>query len=876
MRAIMAILWAMIVMIAPASAQTGRSETPLAQGWRFHLGDAAAASAPAFDDSGWEQVAVPHTWNRVGNYGETRRADANVTRGVGWYRLHFTVPQGPKSQRIYLQFDAASIVADVWVNGQKLGSHAGAFSRFRIDVTEAVHPGDNLVAVKVDNSAPAPGSTTEFIVPISGDFFIYGGLYRPASMIVTGGAHVDLLDSGGPGIYARTTAISDASAQVAVLARLRNDGAAGRYSVRTIVRDADGKEVARDDAVVPLKAGQSLGREASLAIAAPHRWNGRADPYLYRVTVEVADRKGRLLDRVDQPLGLRTVAIDANRGFILNSQPLRLHGVTRHQDRLDKGWAISDADHAEDMALIEEIGANTVRLSHYNHAETFYDLADKDGMILWAELGLVNLASIPGKADTPPEMKASAEQQLTELIRQNYNHPSVGVWSIGNEITNWASKGKTPSNAQPLMNALDALAHAEDMTRPTAIAVCCETLPGDKDDGRDTTSGTADVVGYNLYYGWYGAGQVDSASQLGAVMAGLHAMRPNQPIGLGEYGAGGAADQHTDNVRGGKVEAIARPQPEEYEAAVHELSWKSIAGQNFLWGTYVWQMFDAAADLRFEGSAADVNTKGLVTLDRKTRKDAFYFYQAAWTTKPMIYITGHRYTDRAYPVVDVRAYSNAARASLTLNGRPLGEAVCVDFVCTWPGVRLDKGANALVASVAGASDAVAWTYNGPDHALHIRAGTLTGVTLADGTRYGSDNFFDGGSGTTLNPYRYQLYVMPKPERDNRQAAGTATPELYASWRSGTKFGYTLPLSDGRYTVTLHLFDPVETQAGKRVFTVAVNGGKPVSIDVVQRAGGGMRAATVTLPATVKGRALRLDFAGVTGEALVSAIDVVAK
>lgn len=876
MRAIAALIWAVIVMVSPASAQSGRVETPLAEGWRFHLGDVAEASAPGFDDGGWDKVSVPHTWNRVGNYGETRRADANLTRGIGWYRLHFTVPEGPKGRRVYLQFDAASIIADVWVNGQKLGSHAGAFSRFRIDATEAVHPGDNLVAVKVDNSAPVPGGTTEFIVPISGDFFMYGGLYRPASMIVTGGAHVDLLDAGGPGIYARATALGDASAQVAVLARLRNDGAAGRYTVRTTISDAASNLVARDEAGVTLKAGQSLDREAGLSIASPHRWNGRADPYLYRVSVEVADRKGQVLDRVDQPLGLRTVAIDPNRGFILNGRPLRLHGVTRHQDRLDKGWAISDADHSEDMALIEEMGANTVRLSHYNHAQTFYDLADRDGMILWAELGLVNLASIPGKADTPPEMKASAEQQLTELIRQNYNHPSVGVWSIGNEITNWASKGKTPSNAQPLMNALDALAHAEDRSRPTAIAVCCETLPGEKEDGRDTTSGTADVVGYNLYYGWYGAGQIDSASQFGPVMAGLHAMRPDQPIGIGEYGAGGAVDQHTDNVRGGKVEAIARPQPEEYEAVVHELAWKSIAGQDFLWGTYVWQMFDAAADLRFEGGASDVNTKGLVTLDRKTRKDAFYFYQAAWTTKPMIYITGRRYTDRAYPVVDVRAYSNAARASLMLNGHPLGEAACADFVCTWPGVRLDKGANVLTASVAGASDSVSWTYHGPDRALHILAGTLTGVTLANGTRYGSDNFFDGGVGTTLNPYRYQLYVMARPERDNRQAAGTATPELYASWRSGARFSYALPLPDGRYTVTLHLFDPVETEAGKRVFTVAVDGGKPMTIDIVKRAGGGMRATTVALPATVKGGTLKLDFAGVTGEALVSAIDVVGK
>ncbi|HEX7850274.1 MAG TPA: glycoside hydrolase family 2 TIM barrel-domain containing protein [Sphingomonas sp.] len=860
-----------------ASAAPGRSEIALADGWRFHLGAVSGdATAASFDDSGWERIRVPHTWNRVGNYGETRRADANVTRGVGWYRLKFQAPRAAPGKRFYLQFDAASIVAEVWLNGRKLGAHAGAFSRFRLDATAAIHGGgDNVLTVKVDNSKPAPGSTTEFVVPVSGDFFMYGGLYRPVALIVTGAAHIDLLDFGGPGIYGHVTSLNDASAAVAVLARLRNEAASpADLTVRTMVTDVSSKVVARAERRLRLAAGAAGESRADLPIASPHRWNGTGDPYLYRTTVEVIGANGAVLDRVAQPLGLRTVAIDPNRGFILNGKPLRLNGVTRHQDRQDKGWALSDADHAEDMALIREMGANSVRLSHYNQAEPFYDLADRNGVILWAELGLVNLASIPGKADTPPEMKASAEQQLIELIRQNYNHPSVGVWSIGNEITNWASKGITPSNAQPLMNALDALAHAEDRSRPTSIAVCCETLPGQKDDGRDTTSGTADTVGYNHYFGWYGAGGVDDAARLAEVMLGLHQMRPNQPVGVGEYGAGGAVTQHTDNIRGGKVESIARPQPEEYEAGVHELAWKGMASQDFLWGTYVWQMFDATSDLRFEGDSTDINTKGLVTFDRKIRKDAFYFYKAAWTTTPMIYLTSRRYVDRAYPVVDVRAYSNATKASLTLNGRAIGSAACADHVCTWPGVRLDRGDNVLAASVEGASDRIVWRYTGPDRALHIRTGTLMGATLADGTRYGSDDFFDGGVGTTLNPYKYALYVMPKPEKGSRRVLGTEQPDLYASWRSGARFSYALPLPNGRYKVTLHLFDPTETQKGKRVFTVAAGDGKPVTVDIVAKTGAGKTATTLDLPATVTDGLLRLAFEGKVGDALVSAIDVV--
>jgi beta-galactosidase len=271
-----------ILVLVPvrAMADPGRSEIALADGWRFHLGAVEGdATATAFDDAGWDRVQVPHTWNKVGNYGETRRADANVTRGVGWYRLKFQAPRADRDSRFYVQFDAASIVAEVWLNGRRLGGHAGAFSRFRLDATAAIRrSGDNVLTVKVDNSKPEPGSTTEFVVPISGDFFMYGGLYRPAALIVTGAAHVDLLDSGGPGIYGQVTGLNDASAGVAVRTRLRNDGASAKLTVRTTIADASGEQVARQEKSVRLAAGAVAESQADLAIASPHRWNGTADP----------------------------------------------------------------------------------------------------------------------------------------------------------------------------------------------------------------------------------------------------------------------------------------------------------------------------------------------------------------------------------------------------------------------------------------------------------------------------------------------------------------------------------------------------------------------------------------------------------------------
>ncbi|HVI99009.1 MAG TPA: glycoside hydrolase family 2 TIM barrel-domain containing protein, partial [Sphingomonas sp.] len=651
-------------------------------------------------------------------------------------------------------------------------------------------------------------------------------------------------------------------------------------TIETRIADAQGKIVATDRRPLTLAAGKSAPVTAALAIVDPHRWDGRRDPYLYRMIVEVRDG-ARVLDRVEQPLGLRTIRIDPDKGFFLNGRHVKLHGVTRHQDRQDKGWAISDADRAEDMRLIEELGANTIRLSHYNQAPAFYDLADRNGMVLWAELGLVNLAAPKGMTETPPEMVASAKQQLVELIRQNYNHPSVALWSIGNEVTNWSSKGLTPKGAaRPLLDKLDALAKAEDPTRPTTIAVCCEPLPGEPDEGQERTSGTADTVAYNLYLGWYSTGHVEDASRLGAVMRGLHEEHPTLPIAVGEYGGGGAVTQHTDNVEGGKLESIFRPQPEEAEAAIHERSWAALEPLDFLWGSFVWQMFDSTSDLRQEGDAIDVNTKGLVTFDRKTRKDAYWFYQAAWRKDaPILRLAERHYVNRPYPVVDVRAYSNAPRASLTVNGRAIGAADCRNYVCTWPRVALDQGWNVLTATATRngvpVSDTISWIYDGPRDALHVRTGTLTGVTLANGTRYGSDNYFSGGTGHTLNPYRRELYAEGSGNTAPAKAVtGTDTPELYASWRAGQRFSYALPLPDGRYRVTVHLFEPEGLAPGARVFTIAASGGAVRDgVDPVALAGGALKAATVSLPGVAKDGELTLDFAATHGDALVSAIDV---
>jgi len=859
----------------PAEA---REVQALADGWSFDFGIADELPArPGFDDSDWAKVAVPHTWNRLGNPGTARDATINADRGMGWYRRTLCAPAAGK--RSFLEFDAASIVADVWLNGVRLGRHEGAFSRFRLDASAAMRPGcDNVLAVRTDNSKPDPGSATWHVVPLSGDFMMFGGLYRPVTQIAVDPVHIDLMDHGGPGVYGHVAALDAAGAEVAVRTRLANDGAkAAEARLRVTILDADGKVVARSDRKVPIAADAVASDETRLRVADPHRWNGLADPYLYRILAEVRDAKGRLIDRVEQPLGIRTIAIDADKGFFLNGKPLKLHGVSRHQDRYARGWALTKADHEQDMALIRDLGANTVRLSHYNQATPFYDLADSTGMILWAELGLVNQTAPKGVKDTPPEMRANAEMQMIELIRQNYNHPSVAMWSIGNEVTNWSWKGLTPSNPRPLMEALNALAKREDPTRPTTMATCCEPLPGEDDD-RPILTGIADTVGFNRYIGWYGKGYVDEVEDLAAHLTELHRKFPGLPVSLGEYGGGGALSQHTDNVHGGKVMNVSRPQPEEIESYIHERSWAQIKGLEWLYGAWVWQMFDAASEVREEGDTTDVNTKGLVSFDRKVKKDAYYFYQAAWRTDvPVLHLTGKRYTDRAYRSVDVRAYSNQPRARLSVNGRDIGWTNCIDAVCVWKSVRLDAGANNLVAEAGLVRDSAEWRYDGGANDVHIRSGTLTGAVVG-GVRYGSDNYFDGGKGAPLNRFRREIYAAPGSEEQDPhlQVTGTDQPALYENYRSGIA-AYRVPVANGRYRVTLHLFEPAEDAAGKRVFDVAVSGGAARrGVDPFALGKGKLKAATIVLPARVSDGILTIDFTKRVGEPIVSAVDIVAE
>jgi beta-galactosidase len=642
----------------PASPASPRIDRPLDAGWKFHLGDVAGAADPGFDDATWSSVTLPHTWNAA----DGADGGGNYRRDVGWYRTRLVVPGG--AHRSYLQFDGANLVTDVYVDGRHVGRHEGGYSGFRFDVTDFVRPGGAaVVAVAVDNRRD-PG-----VAPLDGDFDLSGGLYRDVHLLVTGAVHVDALDYGGPGVYVRQSGIGAAGAELEMTTKVTNDSPRARaVRVRTDVRDARGRPVATVDGLVPVPAGATVPWTRSLHLTRPHLWDGVRDPYLYSVTSRVAG------DEVTVPLGLRTFAVDPARGFFLNGRSYQLHGVnTQLPSRPDRGVAVTRPEIDGDYATIRDMGANAVRMAHFQHSPREYELADRYGLVVWTEVPMVG--AVTGSA----AFTANAEQQTRELVRQNFDHPSVAMWGLGNE------QYSSTAVANRVLADLQDVVRAEDPDRLSTYAHCC--LPD-----TDPLAGHADLTGYNRYYGWYGP----AVPGLAAWADGLHAADPARPISVSEYGAGAGVAQHEQHPA--PPVPASHWHPEEYQAQLAETSLRAIEERPYLWGGLVWVMFDFASDGRDEGDHAGINDKGLVTYDRKTTKDAFSWYQANWSAQPVLHITSARDAVRTTATTDVKVYANTGPVSLRVNGVPLGTRTADDHVVRWTDVALAPGANTVQVS----------------------------------------------------------------------------------------------------------------------------------------------------------------------------------
>ena len=556
--------------------------------WRFIRQDIPDAPATRFDDSSWTNLDLPHTWNNVDGQGGVK----SYYRGIGWYRRHYTPDKSFAGRHFFLKFDGAFSVTDVYVNGSFVGEHQGGFAAFVFDVTPCLKLGvDNVIAVKVSNAVNSN------IPPLSADFTFFGGLYRDVHLLVTDPVQISPLDYGSPGIYLNTNGVSSNSANLHVTAVLSNATArAQTVTVRTVITDAATNIVATLTKVVTLLPATASNLVTTTTITTPHLWNGLSDPYLYQAFTEVW-RGSKVIDLVAQPLGIRYFSVDANEGFFLNGRHYDLHGVNMHQDWSDRGWAITDDQRNTNFVLLKEIGATAVRLSHYEQDDKIYRSADQNGIVLWSEIPLVN------RITESRAFYANAKQQLVELIRQRYNHPSVICWGVFNEIT--MKPGPKPVN---LVCQLTRLVTQEDPTRLSTSAANA------RDD--EPSNWCTELNAINRYFGWYN-GQL---GEFGPWADNIHSNYPNRCIGVSEYGAGASIYQHSEEpVR--EPENSGHYHPEEYENLFHETYWQAMQARPFLWCKFVWNMFDFAVAGRNEGDTPGRNDKGLVTYNRQVCKD---------------------------------------------------------------------------------------------------------------------------------------------------------------------------------------------------------------------------------------------------------------
>lgn len=564
-----------------------------------------------------EKIDLPHTWNNF----DGQDGGMDYVRGTFNYVKSFEKPPIVKGERLYVEFNGINSIADVFINEILVAHHEGGYSTFRADITDNLKD-ENILFVKADNSQ------NDHIYPQFADFTFYGGIYRDVNFVTVANTHFDMDYLGSCGIMVTPNVIGE-NASIEIKTFIVNKKDTQQLRITIFNKQGD----------ILISTTNAINIDiVTVEINNVRLWNGTLDPYLYTLKAEIIENE-MILDNQAVNFGVRTFNVDPNKGFILNGKPYNLHGVSRHMDRQDLGSAISIKEHIEDMELIKEVGANTIRLAHYQHDQTFLNLCDEFGMVVWAEIPFISRFLVDGEKNSLSQME--------ELIVQNYNHTSVVCWGLSNEITIGGESEALLQNNIKLNN----LCHEMDKTRLTTMAQVSML------ETESEMNNISDILSYNLYLGWYGGHVEDNAEWFDT----FHQIFPNKCIGLSEYGAEGILSWHSSIPKMGDYS-------EEYQALYHEKMLAIFVTRPFIWSTHVWNMFDFGSDMRNEGGIKGRNNKGLVTFDRKTKKDSFFAYKAYWSNEKFLHLCGKRYIDRAEEVTSVKVYSNLFEISIFLNG----------------------------------------------------------------------------------------------------------------------------------------------------------------------------------------------------------------
>ena len=647
----------LLLLLLVGYALQAREVKPLNDGWTFFKGfmqTGPVAGASFGRGPVGEPVTLPHTWNAA-----DFQTEGTYYRGYGTYNRTLEVSESDAAKRLFLKFEGAGSVATLVVNGTFVGEHKGAYNTFTFEITDYVKPGENKLTVVCNNAQSFE------VAPFAGDFNIYGGLYRDVWLEVLEPTCISPLYFGSDGVLIAqktTRERAELTAEVHLSTRSDYEGCEVRFSVS----DAAGKPMAETYYDHIVNDVVTCG----VAIDNPHLWDGKADPYLYKAVVTLV-KDGKEIDRVEENIGLRYFHVDREKGFFLNGKHLKLQGVSRHQDWGGLASALKEENHLTDYAFFDEMGVNSLRLAHYPQAHFLFAEADRRGYVVWEEIPFV------GTWVANPAFEDNLELQLREMIAQNFNHPSICFWGLYNEIQ---------AGTDPIVARLQRVAHAMDPGRLTTCAVYVDS----------SNEFIPDVMAFNKYFGWY-YGTMDD---LGPFLDEWHGQHPTASVAISEYGAGASPKMHVSRYDESAFtvrDSMGKNHPMERQTAIHRAQWPVLAERDWIWASYIWNMFDFGASGRFEGDSPNQNDKGLVTIDRKVRKDAFYYYKANWNkTEPTVHLCSKDYTERTEDITDIVVFTTAPSATLYLNGKKVSQKKTDAYATVeWPGIQLQRGANTV-------------------------------------------------------------------------------------------------------------------------------------------------------------------------------------
>lgn len=650
------LLWILLSVLTTVSAK--RQYLTLNKGWKFGFSHNMQLGTN-------QKVNLPHTWNAQ----DALSGKIDYKRGIGNYTKNIFIRNEWKGKRLFIRFGGANTITNLFVNGKQVGEHRGGYASFIFEITNFVKYGtENTLWVRVNNAEQFD------VMPLVGDFNIYGGIYRDVHFLITDEVCISPLDFASSGVYLTQKSVSKERADVSTKILVSNAAEENKEIIlKLFVKDGN-KTIQKKSVNIEIPRQTEKAETIDFSIEKPRLWNVKKDPFMYQVEISIHEGNQKI-DHITEPLGLRSYYVDANKGFFLNGEHLQLRGVCRHQDRAELGNALYYTHHQEDMSMMLEMGVNALRLAHYPQAKEMYNLTDQYGIVTWAEIPFVGPGGYRDKGFIDLEsFKENGRMQLKELIRQNYNHPSIFFWGIFNELK---EEGDSPVD---YVTELNDLSKKEDPTRLTTSA---------SNQGGNLNFIT-DLIAWNKYDGWYGGMPKD----LGVWLDQTHISHPELKIGISEYGAGASIYHQQDTLT--KTIPNSWWHPENWQTFYHIENWRVFVQRPFIWGTFVWNMFDFGASHRTEGDSPGINDKGLVTFDRKVKKDAFYFYKANWNDEPMIYLSEKRNVNRNNRLQSFQVFTNEREVELWINGESVGKKSPDKLrIVTWENIELLQGENKI-------------------------------------------------------------------------------------------------------------------------------------------------------------------------------------